>query len=76
MNYNYKVISVDSSYLSGSRRKEKETSNKPIFCNDQVERSAFHSKRKHTKRLLAKIYYSPQSKVSIFLRLVQNACRN
>jgi hypothetical protein len=33
-------------------------------------------KRKHTKRLLAKIYYSPQSKVSIFLRLVQNACRN
>ena len=33
-------------------------------------------KRKHTKRLLAKIYYSPQSKVSIFLRLVQNPCRN
>ena len=33
-------------------------------------------KRKHTKRLLAEIYYSPQSKISIFLRLVQNACRN
>ena len=31
-------------------------------------------KRKHTKS--AKIYCSPQSKVSIFLRLVQNACRN
>ena len=27
-------------------------------------------KRKHTKRLLAKIYYSPQSKSSISLRLV------
>ena len=40
------------------------------FCS----KSYFH--RKHTKRLLAKIYYSQQSKVSIFLRLVQNACRN
>ena len=28
------------------------------------------------KRLHAKIYYSPQSKISISLRLVQNACRN
>ena len=34
------------------------------------------AKRNHTKRLLANIYYSPQSKVSISLRLVQNACRN
>ena len=34
------------------------------------------AKRNHTKRLLAKIYYSPQSKVSISLRLVQNSCRN
>ena len=33
-------------------------------------------KRNHTKRLLAKTNYSPQSKVSISLRLVQNACRN
>ena len=29
-----------------------------------------------TKRLLAKIYYSPQSNGSISLRLVQNICRN
>ena len=34
----------------------------------------FCAKRKHNKRLLAKIYYSPQSKVG--WRLVQNACRN
>ena len=36
-----------------------------------------YTKRNHTKRLLAKIYYSSQtqSKVSIYLRLVQNACR-
>jgi hypothetical protein len=34
------------------------------------------AKRKHTKRLLAKIYYSPLSKIIISLRLVQNACRN
>ena len=32
--------------------------------------------KSHSKRLLAKIYYSPQSKVSISLRLVQKACRN
>ena len=35
-----------------------------------------YSKRNHTKRLLTKIYYSPQSKVSISFKLVQNACRN
>ena len=44
-----------------------------IFFQTKV---AYQAKRNHTKRLLSKIYYSPQSKVSIFLRLVQNACRN
>ena len=30
----------------------------------------------HTKKILAKMYCSQQSKVSISLWLVQNACRN
>ena len=46
----------------------------PLRCLLFSERNV--SKRNHTKRLLAKVYYSPQSKVSISLRLVQNACRN
>ena len=47
------------------------------FVNPQqlwASLGTIHILRKH-KRLLAKIYYSPQSKVIISLRLVQNACR-
>ena len=47
-----------------------------IWGNTVYGNKSLHPKRNHTKRLLAKIYYSPQRKDNISLRLVQNACRN
>ena len=44
--------------------------------SNTMDQNMLEAKRNHTKRLLAKTYYPPQSKVIISLRLVQNACRN
>ena len=38
-------------------------------CCHVLEYKYALAKRKHTKRLLAKIYYSPQSKISMYIYL-------
>ena len=38
--------------------------------------SRVRAKRKHTKRLLAKMYYSPQSKVSTLYNVILRIARN
>ena len=55
------------------KKKERLTGQKfSIHRNDLVtEATTIYSKRNHTKRLFAKMYYSPKNKVSISLRLVQ-----